>query len=138
MVSAEKLLSYPDWKMPFTVHTDASDKQLCAVISHNNKHIAFFSRILIKPHHNYTTTEKELLTIVECLDQSRRILFGHEIYVFSYHKNLVYAATPSEYQRVMRWLLILKYFVPNIQHISGVDNIVTDTLIRLPSTSSNK
>ena len=37
MVSAETLLSYPDWKMPFTVNNDASDKQLFAVISHNNE-----------------------------------------------------------------------------------------------------
>ena len=33
MVSAEKLLSYTYWKIPFTVHTDASDKQSGAVIS---------------------------------------------------------------------------------------------------------
>ena len=26
MVSAETLFSYPDWKIPFTLHTDASDK----------------------------------------------------------------------------------------------------------------
>ena len=25
MVSTETLLSYPDWKIPFTVHTDASE-----------------------------------------------------------------------------------------------------------------
>ena len=36
MVSEKTLLSYPDWKLTFTVHTDASDKQLGAVISHNN------------------------------------------------------------------------------------------------------
>ena len=33
MVSADMLLSYPDWKIPFTVHTNASDKQVGAVIS---------------------------------------------------------------------------------------------------------
>ena len=42
MVSAENLLSYPDWTIIFTVHTDAFDKQLVAVISHNNKPVAFF------------------------------------------------------------------------------------------------
>ena len=67
MVSAKTLLSYPDWKLTFPVHTDASDKQLGTVIIHNNKHIAFFSIILIKPQRNYTTTEKELLIIVELI-----------------------------------------------------------------------
>ena len=93
MVSAEILMSYPYWKLPFIVHTDASDKQLGAVISQNNKPIDFFSRKLIKPQRNYTTTEKEILAIVECLKKFRGIPFGREINVFSYHKNLVYAAT---------------------------------------------
>ena len=67
MVSAEMLLSYPDWKIPFTVHADAYDKQLGAVISYNNKPFAFISIIFIKPECNYTKNEKELLAIVECL-----------------------------------------------------------------------
>ena len=37
MVSVETLLSYPDWKLPFTVHTDTYDKQLGSVIIQNNK-----------------------------------------------------------------------------------------------------
>jgi hypothetical protein len=102
MVSKETLLNYPDWSKPFDIHTDASDKQLGAVISQNKKPIAFFSRRLSKAQQNYTTTEKELLSIVECLKQFRGILFGYEINVFSDHKNLVYAAMVSESQRVMR------------------------------------
>ena len=42
MVSAETLLSYPYWILPFIVNTDASDKKLGAVIIHNNKPITFF------------------------------------------------------------------------------------------------
>ena len=42
MVFAEMLLSYPYWKLPFKVHNNASNKQLGAYISHNNKPIAFF------------------------------------------------------------------------------------------------
>ena len=52
MVSAETLLNYPDSKLPLTVHTDASDKQLGAVISQNNKPIAFLSRKLSNPQRN--------------------------------------------------------------------------------------
>ena len=138
MVSAETLLRCPDWKLPFTVHTDASDKQLSDFISQNNKPIAFFTRRLIKPQLNYTTTEKELLAIVERLNQFWGILFGDEINVFSDHKNLIYAATLSDSQRVMHWQLILKEFGPNIQHIAGVENIVADMLSRLSYTPINK
>jgi hypothetical protein len=69
MVSRETLLNYPDWSKPFDIHTDASDKQLGAVISQDGKPIAFFSRRLSKAQQNYTTTKKELLSIVECLKQ---------------------------------------------------------------------
>ena len=44
MVSAETLLSSTYCTIPFTVHTDASDKQLGALISHNNKPISLFSK----------------------------------------------------------------------------------------------
>ena len=77
MVSVETLLSYPYWKLPFTVHTDASDKQLGSVIIKNNKLIAFFSSRLSKPKRKYTKTEKELFAIVESLKQFRGILFGY-------------------------------------------------------------
>ena len=43
MVSAKIMLNYPDWKIPFTVHNYASDKQVGAVIRNNNKPIAFLS-----------------------------------------------------------------------------------------------
>ena len=75
VVSYETLMIYPDWKLPFRAHADSSDKQVGAVISQNKKHIAFFSIILSKPQRNYTTTESELLTIVEGLKQFRVIIF---------------------------------------------------------------
>ena len=53
MVSFETLLSYSDWKIPFTVHTDASDKQLGDVISQSNKPISFFLIRLIQPQCKY-------------------------------------------------------------------------------------
>ena len=43
---------------------------------------------------------------------------------------MVYAATLSESQRVMHWQLIIEGFGPNIQYISGVDNIYQILMIR--------
>ena len=65
MVFSETLLNYPDWKIYFTVHTDAYDKNLGAGIIQNHKPIVFFSRRPNKPQRNYTTMEEELLSILE-------------------------------------------------------------------------
>ena len=135
MISQEVFLTYPDWTLLFCVYTDSLDKQLGAAISQNNKPIAFFSQRLSKLQRNSTTTEKKLLSIVECLKQFRNILFGYETHVYSYHKNLVYEATLSESQRVMHWLFLLKEFGPHIHHMAGVNNIVSDTLSRVKSSN---
>ena len=56
-----------------------------------------------------------------------------------FHKNLVYATTQSEYQKVMHWRLILEEFGTNIQRIAGGDNnIVADRLSRFSYTNFNR
>ena len=76
VVSRETLLSYPNFNKPFVIHTDASKLQLGAVISQDDKPIAFYSRKLNSDQVNYTTTERELLSIVETLKEFRNILLG--------------------------------------------------------------
>jgi hypothetical protein len=44
IVCCKVLLSYPDFNKPFHIHTDASHYQLGAVISQDNRPIAFYSR----------------------------------------------------------------------------------------------
>ena len=46
IVGHETLLSYPDFNLPFEIHTNVSHTQLGVVISQNNKPIAFYSRKL--------------------------------------------------------------------------------------------
>ena len=67
IVRHEMLLPYPDFNQPFEIHTDASHTQLAAVISQKNKLIAFYSRKLQLAQRQYTTTERELLSIIETL-----------------------------------------------------------------------
>ena len=86
MVSAENLFGYPDCKIIFMVHTYASDKQLVDVNNKNNKPIVLLSKILSNPQNNYSTSEKELLVIVEFLKKFHRIIFDYKINVSSYHK----------------------------------------------------
>ena len=71
---------------------------------------------------NYTTTDKELLSVVETLKEFRNILLGHHITVYTDHKNLTYK---------MRWRLVLEEFVPELKYIKGENNVVADALSRL-------
>ena len=104
VLGREVLLAYPDFNAPFHIHTDASKNQIGAVISQNNKPIAFYSRKMNSAQRNYTTTEKELLSIVATLKEFRNILLGHQITVYTDHKNLTYKIFNNE--RVMRWRLV--------------------------------
>ena len=79
--------------------------------------------------HNYTTTEKELFSIVWNIKEFRNILLGHQITVYIDHKNLTYKHFNTE--RVMRWHLILKEFGPGLKYIKGENNVVDNALSHL-------
>ena len=67
IVCCEVLLLYPDFNKPFHIHTDASHYQLGSVISQDNHPIAFYSHKLQLDQIRYTTTERELLSIIKNL-----------------------------------------------------------------------
>ena len=135
IVAKETLLAYPNFNEPFVIHTDASDQQLGAVISQNEKPIAFYSRKLSPAQTRYTTTERELLAIVETLKEFRNILLGQKITVYTDHENLTYKQFNTN--RVMRWRLLLEEFGPELVYIKGSKNIVADALSRLPLTEDS-
>ena len=64
---------------------DASKLQLGSVISQKGKPIPFYSRKLNSAQVNYTTTECEVLSIVETLKEYRNILLGQQIKVYTNH-----------------------------------------------------
>ena len=68
MKNSEESKVYLDWRKPFDGHTDASDYQLGSIIAQENKpKVFFFSRKINSSKKNYTSTEKELISIVETL-----------------------------------------------------------------------
>ncbi len=129
IISREVLLVYPNFSQPFEIHTDASHMQLGVVILQNGRPIAFYSRKLNDAQKCYTTTERELLAIVETLKEYKNILLGQKVMVYTDHKNLTYKNFNTE--RVMRWRLVLEEFGPDLQYIKGEHNIVADAISRL-------
>ena len=129
ILSREVLLSYPAFTTPFEIHTDASNVQLGAVISQNGLPIAFYSRKLTPAQTRYTTTEHELLAIVETLKEFRNILLGQQLTIYTDHKNLTHKTFNTN--RVMRWQLLLEVYKPTLHYIKGERKVVADAFSRL-------
>ncbi len=87
-IAKETVLAYPDFLKPFEIYTDASSTQLGAMITLDNRPIAFFSRKLSEMQQKYSVMEIELLAIVETLKEFRGMMWGQDIKVYTDHKNL--------------------------------------------------
>ncbi len=96
------MLAYPDFLKPFEIYTNASTKQLGAVITQENRPIVFFSWKLSGAQSKYTITKLELLAIVETLKEFNRILWGQRINVYTNHKNLTQDSLGLTSNRVSR------------------------------------
>jgi transposase InsO family protein len=130
MVAKEVLLKYPDPNKPFTIETDASDKQIGAVILQDNQPIAFHSRKLTGAQSRYPIPDKEALAIVEVLTTYRSLLLGSEICIKTDHMNLTRNDIKS--QRLLNWRLLIEEYAPKLTYVKGEENVGADFLSRYP------
>jgi len=99
-----------------------------AVITQQNRPIAFFSRKLSTTKQKYDVTEIELLAIVETLKEFKGMLWGQQIKVYIDHKNLIQDALGLTPDWVYWWWLLLEEYGPEIIHIKGIHNTVVDAI----------
>jgi hypothetical protein len=69
LMAADALAAYPDHNKQFDIYTDASDFQLGACIIHEGRPVAYFLQKLTKSQQNYTTMEKEMLSIAATIKE---------------------------------------------------------------------
>jgi hypothetical protein len=69
LMAANALAAYPNHNKRFDVYTDASDFQLGTCIIQEGKPVAYFLQKLTKSQQNYTTMEKEMLSIIATLEE---------------------------------------------------------------------
>ncbi len=130
-IAKNVLLAYPDYSKVFEIYIDASSKQLGAVITQDNRPIAFFSWKLSDTQRKYSVTKIELLAIVETLKDFKGMLWGQNIKVFTDHANLIKDALGLTSVQVDQWRLLLEEYRPKIVYIKGIHNTVADAVSRL-------
>ncbi|RDY03622.1 Retrovirus-related Pol polyprotein from transposon 17.6, partial [Mucuna pruriens] len=128
------IIQAPNWEYPFELMCDASNSALGVVLGQRARvaihaHvIVYASRTMDPTQLNYTTTEKELLTIVFALENFRCYLLGSKIIVFSDH-NL------DAKLRLVRWMLLHQEFDIGIRDRKGAENSIADHLSRIERES---
>ena len=85
-IAKDVVLAYPDYSQGFEIYTDSSKFQLGAVITQNNRALAFFICKLHTAQQKYSVTKQELLTIVETLKEFKGMLWVQTITVYTDHK----------------------------------------------------
>ncbi len=129
VIAKETVLAYLDFLKPFEIYMGTSSMQSGAMITQDNRPIAFFSKKLSKTQHKYSVTKIELLAIVETLNEVKGMLWGQDIKVYTDHKNLTRDALGLTSDRVYRWRLLLEEYSPKIIYIKGIHNTVTGTIL---------
>jgi hypothetical protein len=110
LMAANALAGYPDHNKRFNVCTDASDFQLGTCIFQEQRLVAYFLLKLTKSQQNYTTMEKEMLSVVASLKEFLGMILGADIHVFTDHKT--WHLILSKYNACYAGMQKLKCFHP--------------------------
>jgi hypothetical protein len=127
-IAKEVVLAYPDYSKVFEIYTNASSKQLGAVITQENRPIAFFSQKLFTTQCKYSVTKIELLPIVETLIGFKWMIRGQSIKVYTYHANLIRDALGMTLEHVYQWRLLLEEYRLKIVYIKDIHNTIADAI----------
>lgn len=140
-LTSAPILVFPNFSLPFFVHTDACDVGLGAALMQRDDRgrdvvVAYASRTLHKAERPYSTSEKECLAVIWALEHFRSYIEGLHVTIFSDHNSLRWLMSrPNLSGRLARWSLRLQDFDFDINHKPGACNQVPDALSRNPVLS---
>ncbi len=122
-LSTYPVLRPPDWGKPFHVFCNASnvavDSALCQATGEkeNDQPVAYASKQVTPAEKNYSTTERECLTMVFSLKKFRHYLVCNLVVFFVDHMAIKYLVNKAELSgRLTRWMLLLEEFDYTVEY----------------------
>uniref|UniRef100_H2ZRV8 Reverse transcriptase RNase H-like domain-containing protein n=1 Tax=Latimeria chalumnae TaxID=7897 RepID=H2ZRV8_LATCH len=138
-LTSTPVLTLSDFRKPFTVHTDASDTGLGAVLMQQDAKghetvIADASRTLHPTERSSSTTERECLAVIWAIEHFRPYVEGMPFTIVMDHHALQWLISqPDPSGCLAWWSLHLQELDFNIFHKSGKHNLAPDALSRNPT-----
>ncbi|KAL0163570.1 hypothetical protein M9458_039323, partial [Cirrhinus mrigala] len=141
MLEEPLVLAYPNFSLPFTLHTDASEEGLGAILYQRQEGklrvIGYGSRTLTKAERNYRlhSGKLEFLALKWAVCEKFRdyLFYAQRFTVYTDNNPLTYVMSTAKLNAVgHRWVGELSDFRFDIKYRPGRVNIDADTLSRLP------
>ena len=107
----------PNWNKEFEIMCDASDYAMGAVLGQRTKKmfkaIYYANKTFNEAQENYSTTEKEMLTMVFACEKFRPYILRSYVIIHTYHVAIRYLVAKKDAKpRLIRWVLLLQEFDP--------------------------
>ena len=132
------ILVFPDYKLPFILHTDSSTEGLGAVLYQKQEGklrvIAYASRSVTKTESNYPAHKLEFLALKWAIcEKFHEYLYGSIPFeVYTDNNPLTYVLTTAKLDACgQRWVAKLANYNFTIQYRSGQSNVEADALSRI-------
>jgi hypothetical protein len=119
----------PNFRKTFQVRCDASGVAVGAILSQDNRPVAYFNEKLNETKRKYSTHEKEFYAIIQALKKFRHYLFPQEFFLYNSNQALQFITRQEKLnQRHAKWVEFMQNFTFFIKHIVGNANKVADAL----------
>ena len=105
-------MATPDWNKDFEIMCDANNYAMGVVLGQrtekNFKAMYYASKTFNEAQENYSTTEKEKLTMVFSCEKFRPYILGSHVIIHTDHATIKYLMTKKDAKpRLIRWVLLL-------------------------------
>ena len=134
-LTSSPVLIFPDYSKEFILVTDASNIGIGGILMQERygkpQPIAYASRLCTAAERNYSTTERETLAVIYCLEHFRDLVLGYKIRVWTDHTAIKNLFTHKNLRgRLARWFITLQNYEVEFEYIPGKKNTAADALSR--------